>query len=172
MIDSRASTEDVGLAGIRLFVHLYGGKQTDSLNNFRYMKFMEMTSCGKKVEPERLPPTERTAFFHSLRVHQQVVVWAKLANNALVPQEWGWKLKSNILSPIMTDLDPAPENLLKFIRCKCKVSSRNPCGTNLCMCRKNGLKCVPACGDCIGEACNNSEEIVLEEEVTSNDNDY
>ena len=43
---------------------------------------------------------------------------------------------------------------------------------NLCMCRKNGLKCVPACGDCRGEACNKSEEIVLEEEVTSNNNDY
>ena len=169
MIDSRASTEDLGLAGIRLFVHLYGGKQTDSLNNFRYMKFIEMTSCGKKVEHERLPPTERTAFFHSLRVHQQVVVWAKLTNNALVPQEWGSKIESNILSPIMTDLDPATANFLKFIRCKCKVASRNPCGTNLCMCHKNGLKCVPACGDCRGEACNNSEEIVLE---TSNKNDY
>ena len=69
MNDSSTSTEDVGLAGIRLFVQLYGGKRTDSLNNFRYMKFMEMTSCGKKVESERLPPTERTAFFHSLRVH-------------------------------------------------------------------------------------------------------
>ena len=90
---------------------------------------MEMTSCGKKVESERQPPTERTAFFHSLWVHQQAVVWAKLANNALVPQELAWKLESNILSPIMTDLDPALENLLKFIRCKCKVSSRNPCGT-------------------------------------------
>ena len=38
-------------AGIKLFVHLYGSKQTDSLNNFRYMKFMEMTSCSKKVFP-------------------------------------------------------------------------------------------------------------------------
>ena len=110
------------MAGISLFVHLYGSKQTDSLNNFLYMQFIEMTSCGKKVEPERIPPTEITALFHGLRFHQQVVVWAKLANHALVLQEWEWKLESNILSPIMTDLDPAPENLLKFIRCNCKVS--------------------------------------------------
>ena len=96
----------------------------------------------------------------------------KSISNDLVPQEWGWKLESNIWSSIMTDLDAAPENLLKFIQCKCKVSSKNPCGTNLCMCRKNGLKFVPACGNCRGEACNNSEENVLEEEVTSNDNDY
>ena len=95
-------------------MHLYGGKQPDSLNNIRYKKFMEMTSCGNKVEPERLPPTERTAFFYSLRVHQPVVVWAKLANNALVPQEWGWKLENNILSPIMTDLDLASEIYLSL----------------------------------------------------------
>ena len=56
----------IGSAGIRLVVHLYGGKQTDGLKNLRYMKFMEMTSCNKKVVPEKLPPTERAAFFHSL----------------------------------------------------------------------------------------------------------
>ena len=69
MIDSTASTEEIGVAGIRLFVHLYGAKQTDSLNNFRYMKLVEMTSCGKKVKPERLPPTERA---EHLRVHQKL----------------------------------------------------------------------------------------------------
>ena len=44
--------------------------------------------------------------------------------------------------PIMTDLDPAPDNMLKFIRCKCK----------------NGLKC----GDCRGETCNNSEQAIMD----------
>ena len=66
--------------------------------------------------------------------------------------------------PIMTDLDPAPDNMLKFIQCKYKVSSRNPCGTNVCSCHKNGLKCVPACGDCRGETCNNSEQIIMDQE--------
>ena len=28
----------------------------------------------------------------------------------------------------------------------------------LCTCRKNGLKCVPACGDCRGMNCENMEE--------------
>ena len=28
----------------------------------------------------------------------------------------------------------------------------------LCTCRKNGLKCVPACGDCHGMNCENMEE--------------
>lgn len=68
-----AMKEEIGSAGIQLFLHLYGGKLTDSLNSLRYAKFMEMASCGKTLEPERLPPTERAAFFHSLRVHQQVI---------------------------------------------------------------------------------------------------
>ena len=160
--DLNATQEEIGCAGIQLFIHLYGGKQTDSLNTLRYVKFMEMVSCGKLLEPERLPPTERAAFHHSLRVHHQVIVWAKLSENALDPKQWGWKLEEKTLTPIMTDLNPAPENLLNFIRCKCKISSRNPCGTNLCSCRKNGLKCVPACGDCRGETCNNSEDITMD----------
>ena len=161
MNDPNAMKEEIGSAGIRLFVHLYGHKQTDSL---RYAKFMEMASYGKTLEPERLPSTERAAFFHSLRVHHQVILWRELSNKELDPLQWGWKLDGKILMPIMTDLDPAPDNMLKFIQCKCKVSSRNPCGTNVCSCRKNGLKCVPACGDCRGETYNNSEQIITDQE--------
>ena len=71
----------------------------------------------------------------------------------------------------MTDLAAAPDSLLKFVRCKCKLTSKNPCSTSICSCRKNGLKCVTACGDCHGEVCSNSEEIVLdtEEETGSTD---
>ena len=170
MSDPNTTKEEVGSAGIKLFVHLYGGKQTDCLNSLRHAKFMEMASCGKTLEPERLPPTERAAFFHSLRVHHQVISWKELSNEELDPLQWGWKLNEKMLMPIMTDLDPAPDNMLKFIRCKCKVSSRNPCGTNVCSCRKNGLKFVPACGDCRGETCNNSEQD-LEEILDSDENE-
>ena len=43
---------------------------------------------------------------------------------------------------------PAPDDLLKVVRCKCKSTSCNQCGTNLCSCRKNGLSCVSACEEC------------------------
>ena len=70
-------------------------------------------------------------------------------------------LEANLrLQPIMTDLEPALESLLKFVRCKCKLSTANPCGTNTCSCRKHGLKCVTACGDCRGESCRNAKETV------------
>lgn len=63
----------------------------------------------------------------------------------------------------MTDLDAAPDSLLKFVCCKCKLSSKHPCSTNICSCHKHGLKCVTACKDCHGEGCNNSEEIVIDD---------
>ena len=145
MSDPDATVEQVGEAGIRLFVIMYGGKQSDSLNNLRYAKFMEIVSSSKAtLDPQKLPPTERAAFFHSLRVHLQVIPWKKLTNSDMDPKQWGWKLEGTVLVPVMTDLDAAPESLLKFVRCKCKLSSKNPCGSNICSCQKNGLKCVTA----------------------------
>ena len=36
------------------------------------------------------------------------------------------------------------------------MMSRNTCGTNSCTCKSNGLKCIPAYGDCRGYDSNNS----------------
>ncbi len=89
---TETTKEEIGSAGIRLFVHLYGGKLTDSLNSLKYAKFMEMASCRKTLEPERLPPTERAAFFRNLRVHHQIIAWKELSSEVLDPLQWGWKL--------------------------------------------------------------------------------
>ena len=162
MQDSFATTEDVCTAGCRLFVVLYGGKSHESLQNLRYVKFMEMVSTSSNIDPQKLPPTENAANFHSLRVHLQVMIWKMLNIDELDPKQWGWRQVGSVLAPIMTDMEAGPESLLKFVRCKCKVSSRNPCGNNVCSCRKNGLKCVTACGDCRGENCNNADEVILD----------
>ena len=167
MNDVEADSEMIGEAGCKLFILMYGGKKNDSLSNLRYVKYMQMVTSSKKIEPHKLPPTARAAFFHSLRVHLQVVIW-KSPSVHLPPTEWGWKKENTLLQPIMTDFDPAPEGLLKFIRCKCKLSSRNPCSSNICSCHKHGLKCVTACGDCHGKDCHNTElelnDIIYEEE--------
>ena len=130
-----------------------------------------VASSKKGPAPERLPPTENSAYYHSLRVHEQLLVWKNLKNEAVDPKLWAWQLKGNKLWPIKMDIPPAPENILKFIRCNCKLSSRNPCGTNLCSCRKNDLQCVPACGDCHGIGCHNEEELVSEDSDTRNEMD-
>ena len=82
LCNPNALQEEIGQAGLRLFVILYGGKQQDSLNGLRYAKFMEMVSSSKtSIDPQKLPPTERTAYFHYLRVHLQVIIWSNLSGN-------------------------------------------------------------------------------------------
>ena len=159
-----ATIDQVGAAGRKLYVLLYGGKESDTLNSLRYAKYMQMVSTSKTtIEPQKLPPTENAAYFHALRVHLQVILWQKLSHNCLDATQWGWKVADNQLTPIFTDLDAAPEGLLNFVRCKCKLTTANPCGSNSCSCRKHGLKCVAACGECRGESCRNAEEVTLDD---------
>ena len=111
------------------------------------------------VDPASLPPTERATHFHALRVFFEMQRSIKLdLNCGLNPRDWGWEEKDGQLVPIKTDLPVAPEFLLQVIRCNCKMSSKNTCGSMVCKCRKNGLQCVPACGDCRGVSCNNSAD--------------
>lgn len=108
------------------------------------------------VEPSKLPPSESTAFAHSLRVYFQCLVWTSLDQTTTDPATWGWKLEDGVYSPILTTSDIAPENILQFIRCKCKAG----CHSNLCSCRKHGLKCVFACKNCRGD-CGNGEVTII-----------
>ena len=91
---------------------------------------MEMvSSCKTSIDPRKLLPTERAAYFHAFRVHLQVIIWSNLGGTDinLDPKEWEWKLYRSVYMPITTDLDAAPESLLKFVRCnKCKPSVNNP----------------------------------------------
>ena len=160
--DPHASPEKVGAAGSKVFCYMYGDKHGNDLASLRYMKFQTMLTEKMKVVIEKLPPSERAAHFHSLRAHFQICVWSQLDEKALDPTEWGWKCVNDVMEPITTDLPPAPENILRHIRCKCK-SLKNRCGSSLCSCRKNGLTCVAICGGCHGENCKNSIPVDLED---------
>ena len=85
--------------------------------------------------------------------------------SALDPQDWGWRLEGNSLVPVMTDTEPAPDELLNVIRCGCRATSTNPYSGKKCSCRSNGLKCVVACRGCRGTECQNGEaaELVADE---------
>ena len=74
IMDHSATTEQVEEAGVQLFVIVFGGKQSDSLNTLRYAKYMEMVASAKHIDPQKLPPTARAAHYHSLRVHLQVIL--------------------------------------------------------------------------------------------------
>ena len=148
----------------------YNGKSNDNLKLLRCVKWEQAMMMKNEIDPAIFPPTERATYFHSLRVHFEVIKALKLnIDCGLDPCCWGWQRHTDVLKPIMTDLPPAPDFLLNVVRCNCKTSSRNTCGTTLCSCRKNGLKCVQACGDCRGVACENADTIQID--VSDKDED-
>ena len=64
----------------------------DSLNKLRYFKYLDM-ACKGIIEPEKLPPTQRVAYFHA---YLQVNKWLLLEEEAeLNWEEWGWRLSEN-----------------------------------------------------------------------------
>ena len=171
MNSETSSTTDVGQAGSHLVVLLYGGRfGVDSLNHLRYTTYMRLCTTSKgSICPEQLPPTERAVYFHSLRVHLQVIQWQCLSTDVLAADEWGWELSDGKFLPVKTDQPAAPDDLLRVIRCRCKVSARNTCGSNVCSCRRNGLKCLSACSDCHGNDCLNCEQYVDVDDSSSED---
>ena len=123
-----SSQNEVADAGCQLLVMLYGRKKCEKLNSLRRsMQYMNMCSAIKsKVVPERLPPTNRAAYFHCLCVHLQILQWESLSTEdcGINATDWGWGLQGNNLIKTVTDREPAPEDLLKVIRCTCKASSK------------------------------------------------
>ena len=51
----------------------YSGNEDDTLGSMRYSKYLEMKKKSEVVNPESLPPTETSVYYHSLRVHCQVI---------------------------------------------------------------------------------------------------
>ena len=154
--DPDASIVDVLKAGMTLMLAIYGVKSDGSLNDTRYRMFCNMAASSlSRPKPQKLPPTEGAAKYHIMRSHLQAVCSVSLKSDALNPCEWGWKVVTDELMPITTDLPPAPDDLLTVIRCKCKTA----CISSLCSCRKNNLHCVTACANCHGDSCMNVSKV-------------
>lgn len=151
--DPSATSDDIAKAGEKMFCELYGSKKND-INTLRYEKFAELISKSS-VDLAMLPPTASAAKYHSLRVYYQVQKWMF---NELNPTHWGWEKQSSGLVPITTHDNPAPDDILKVISCKCKFTCKG-----VCTCIKAGLKCTALCIHCIDKSCNGDRVIVTEE---------
>ena len=90
--DSNTTPEEIGAAGLRIYVLLYGGKDTDNLPSLPFAKYMKMASTTPSVKPEKLPPTERAAYFHSFRIYYLVQEWTSLREDSSNATSWAWKL--------------------------------------------------------------------------------
>ena len=117
------------------------------------MLLQKVTSAKSFVVPECLPPTESATRFHSYRSYYQIMVWQVL-DQGIHATDCVWILgDNNKLVPVMTDMSPAPERLLKVIHINCKtgfVSAR-------CNCKRNDWVCSPACGPCQNDGCSNTQ---------------
>ena len=142
---------EVEQAGEEVFIALFNGKEGEGLNYLRYKKFVHKATVSKSVvEVQSLPPTTSAARMHSFRTYLQVQTWL---GNELNPTEWGWRMVENKYVPIKTTVAPAPERLLKVVKCSCKSN----CDTRRCSCRKHCLACTEGCSECRGTDCSNIE---------------
>ncbi|KAK6175354.1 hypothetical protein SNE40_013838 [Patella caerulea] len=156
---SSATKSEIAAAGEKVLVLIYGGKADERLNILRCRKWSEkvMTSSSP-IQVQSLPPTEDAAKYHSYRVYHQVQVWTNVATE-LNPEHWGWQLSNQKYVAKTMDRPPAPESLLKVIRCSCK----GDCNSKQCSCRKHGLACAAGCGECRGISCTNSETVISDD---------
>lgn len=160
-----ASLEGVTAAGEQALVSVYNRKTGETLDTLRYKRFCEKVATNTShVKPQSLPPTSAAAKYHSLRVYFQVQQW-KGSGDELLPVEWGWRESDGGLMPVLTDLPPAPDELLRVIRCNCQ----SDCSSLRCSCRKHNVKCSLACGNCRGSGCMNSDQSTHEEELDDED---
>ena len=97
------SQEEIGGDGVALFLIMYGANENDDLSTLRYSQYMKMAAGSKKLIPAKLPPTTRSAWFHSLRVYLQVMQWKTMMATLMDPLDWGWKLEKGKMVPVMTD---------------------------------------------------------------------
>ncbi|XP_069112197.1 uncharacterized protein [Argopecten irradians] len=149
--------EELTRSGEEIIKALYGsgigsGQYIEDLDFLRFSRFVQKTATSTTcVNVQSLPPTKDAANFHTKRVYLQVQEWIR-KQCSLNPEEWGWQMKDDRLTPIRSSLPPAPQYLLKVIRCNCKQG----CETRRCSCRKHGLDCSASCSECRGVSCSNS----------------
>ena len=161
-----ATSKEISTAGEQALVILYNGTPVESLDSLHYKRFYEKVSMNTScIHPQTLPPTSAAAKYHSLRVYFQILEW-KGSGDKIRPLDWGWKKSDGKLMPVLTDLPPAPDELLKMIRCNCHTD----CSSMGCTCKKHNVKCSPACGNCRGSGCTNSNNPTHEDEDDIDDN--
>ena len=77
---------------------------------------MKKTGLSKNVvSSEDLPSTESSSLATGVRLNSDLDV------TKLEPNDWGSKMLDCCYVPILSDMDPVPESLLRIIHCYCKT---------------------------------------------------
>ena len=155
--DIRAAKSDIENAGITIMQYFYG-HQGVPLKKIRFDVYNQLvTNKKRKFKPQKLPPTKDAAIQHSLRVFLQVRDWKVLESQSLNPVEYGWERIDGLLQPIGFLGEVAPPEMMNVTSCNCKQSASGTCVNNRCSCKRMGVPCIAACGNCHGIGCHNSQ---------------
>ena len=145
----------------------YGYPQETDMTSLRYMVWTNKMGNHKLNSAPQLrvlPPTTEAFEQHVYRAHLQAAIW-RCALQAdppdMNPVHCGWSMNAdtNNLEPISlpVDVSPAPESVLKMIKCGC--SSAQPCSTTRCSCSTARISCSVFCA-CHGDNnCTNPQTI-------------
>ena len=129
---------------------IHRGSSTTGLGDFRYLEYKRRVLKGSKaVKAESLPPTSGSTKHQSLRCFHQIMAWKGVD---LDPEAYGYRIVNGRLRGTITDLEPAPPELLKSIFCNCSSG----CERSSCTFKKLGLSCTDLCGKCRGISCANT----------------
>jgi len=52
------------------------------------------------------------------------------------------------------------------------MTTKNSCGTSLCSCVKNGIRCIAACAKCHGNLCNNCEKAADDDDISNDEESH
>ena len=108
---------DIEFTGLELFKKRYSSIENESINELRHARYMNAIAGSfgslQSARPEAFPPTES---LHCQRVYLQVMACKHIESTSTVKaEEWGWKPERGKLTPVMTDREPAPADLLNVV---------------------------------------------------------
>ena len=118
-LDPSTNKCDIIDAGEQLMLSITGAtKKEKTMDEKRLADYYKKLGGKSAIKPESLGPTSDATTKHSGRVYLTVQSWCR---NDLPPEQWGWKMSNGICLPVQMTKPPAPHELLKTIRCDCKI---------------------------------------------------
>ena len=112
--------------------------------------------CKQFAESNKLPPTLGALEEHIKRVWLQSRVWFQatiMQKQSFEPLNFGYcKDTDGQMLPVTTKVLPAPQAMIKLVRCQCKTN----CSTQRCSCRRNNLPRTELC--LCDTECSNDED--------------
>ena len=141
-LDPSANKDDIIGAEEQLMLSIVAvTNKQKTMDEKRFADYYKKLKGKPAVKPESLGPSSDASAKHSESVYHTVWSWC---GNDLPPEQWGWRMSNGMCLPLQITKPPAPHELLKWIRCGCKIkcTTRWTCITYRLKCQ--GVSCMYA----------------------------